>query len=214
MIKRLLLIGALCIGLTGLVLPGANAGIFSSCRIQDGTLSCHSIEAETIYVGISDPSLAQACVSLYIGSAEVFCKNQPGNADPANGKVFFPHVSLGKTSQVQLLSKRGKSYSDIIWENSELYDDLVGSAPASQFCPNDNWYLVEDQIIVLELDVYYQGWVLQDSAWVQADALCQHCTWAPDENGCHYNCKAQADSICDGLGLTDVCSTVLNGPAG
>ena len=146
MVKRLLLIGLLCIGLIFLVSAEATAicrtlgGILKCCTFGAPNCPCPpfcrtsginvmgsldsggSLCADTFLKGVGNPEQndVAVCVALYFDEAEGRCLNQPGNSNQAEGTAFSPDLTVTDQTLIEpymLTDERGSAtVGNICWD--------------------------------------------------------------------------------------------------
>ena len=205
MLKRLLLIGVLCLCLVAFVTNDATA----RCRVIGGVLRCTEFCSGTLLKGVGNPDVndVAVCVGLYIEEVEGRCINKGGNSSEPENHIFNPGISISDTTAVtsaDLTDDRGSADVELCWE---WEDDIEGPVDAwilnniSEICPNDNWSVGPDWRITV-LYVYHSAYQRdKDGNLYSSSAVCRRCEGEFDENDpngtCGFSCVDVADNFCE-----------------
>jgi hypothetical protein len=216
MLKRLLLIGMLCLCLIALVGTDASA----RCRVVGGVLKCGSVCADALLKGVGTPDILDSwvCVSLGPTLVDLYCLNKGGNSSTGEGNPFFPvdtNIAGGDSIQVSDLTdeNRGTVLKEICFEDSLIFEQLSEDPnfpDAEEYCQNNNWGFDPNRILIRETWVYYATYAADgkddDDCPDRTSELCYYCTYAPINGECNYNCvQEQNVNNCVNEGLADAC---------
>ncbi len=194
MFKRLLFIGLLSVSLIALVSTEAPA----ACRLYRGYLFCGSVCADTFLrgVGASDINTTEVCVSLGLQEVILFCMNNGGNSEEAEGKPFFPNVIITAGELVTPADiidvHKGTGVKDICFKDSEIFAAIPpGNLPNPlDYCPNRNWSFDTNRVRVEKTYVYYSTYAPDKLGILSLTSeLCQLCTFDETAAECSYNCS-------------------------
>jgi len=130
-----------------LMLTFAILGLASDAMALQVNLRIKSVECQEVITGVSRKELNNDNVVCAIRIKEIFrgaCRNPGGNADPANGQPYQVPPDLGEIIEINLgtalpLSKTGKSFSTITFEDAEIAAFLGDLVNPDVLCPNGNW---------------------------------------------------------------------------
>lgn len=152
MLKRLLMIGALCVGLMALGGTDANAWPASS---SGWGATQNTVTIWSGWKGISNVELKPTTVKviLFPHEAMVLCKNNGSNDGGVGNPFLYPTTVTGNATTPRKAIKNGNWNSYITFTDEELLAQLPD---ANSYCINPNWTVYG--IVVKTFDVYLQAY--------------------------------------------------------
>ena len=172
MLKRLLIIGTLCIGIMALGGTDAHAWPASSSgwAADQNTVTIYSG-----WRGIANKDLRPTSVKLTLFPKEVMvlCDNHGGNDGGVGVPFMYPTTLTGNQTSPEKATRNGRWDSYITFTDNELLGNLTDP---NSYCINPNW--TAKGIVVKTFDVYIQAYEDIDSTCPDIDP--------PDSNGLCY----------------------------
>ena len=189
MLKRLVLIGVLCLSLTALVATDGAA----RCRVIGGVLKCGSLCADQFMKAVK-PDTTAACISLLIEDADAYCENPGGHCpQPPDGTAvpFKPNITLtsdGVVTSDYLTGQGQANFTDNCWDLLDAFKDyFVNNNP----CKDSGWEVCN--VVAKKVLGYFSGWnwnknLGDDGDWEFASEQCIRFIAVPNpESPCGYD---------------------------
>jgi hypothetical protein len=159
MIKRCLSFGVVAIGLMAILVSTIHA--YPSRPGGWGVSPYNSLLVWSEWLGVAKPEVSptEIKVSLQLTDVTLFYFNPGGNGGGLSSHNFNPNLTLEgeDVPDSDSVSKSGKYYSEIIFENSQLIQGVI-SSPDFPEPPNDQWTLDEEKIQVNQMYVTIIGY--------------------------------------------------------
>lgn len=195
MFKRLLLRGALCIGLFALL--GTNAHAYPAAPGGWGAWP-GSVSVWTDWKGVSNYEIkpTNADVTLFISKVQLHYLN-PGGQPGGLGNPFYPDVEISMDGALNdSVSKNGRYQMLLSFDDSLLIELIMNSGAEIPDPPNPQWTLdPEHPVVILEMFVRIRGFSDFDDKIIGTETETAHvagpCTLNYD--GTDYTCVTEEE---------------------
>ena len=214
MYKKGLVIAVLFISVWGLV--GSEA--MALCRTIGGVTKCFSIFCAFEFMKAVKIDSTAGCIAVSFNEMDALCQNNGGNADTAQGAVFFPDVqtSGAEIANAEWIGDSGQFTFDQCYDLDAILFDAGYSNPADPnfICANSNWSVIPGSIRVRKATVLFAGYQILGTAdeLTYASGMCKSFIGVPDDTtSCGYTYIEDPDTVpdCVGSGLRSSCDEAI-----
>ncbi len=154
MFKRLVLIGALCVGLVA-VWGGAASAYPPS--LSGWSFKVGSVDASTLWTGVGNYELKPTDIVITLSDIQLRLYSiNPGGNTGGVGVPFNLSAPVQGTDSISPISKNGKYASLIVFPDS-AFTALIDPVALEQALPNPNWTLDPNHVDVVHFKALIQG---------------------------------------------------------